>query len=243
MWKSPSEGLINIQKLKLDFLVAHLKKGIPFSFARYGDGEWHAILGDEGENCDGHKYFKKMGQELSESLKTPFLHGIIPAVSREIGESRVQSYLESIGLPDKTWCDGNIFVDALKSGELRSLVEVLRTKRFIYVGPRFLTTFCYEVLGVALMIKIPQVNCYLRNQHTETIIREVSHTTGVEVIGFSASMATNCLIANLYPDFGRTTTMLDFGSIFDPFPSRGRRCRNYQKTLDREKLSELNFGG
>ena len=37
------------------------------------------------------------------------------------------------------------------------------------------------------------------------------------VFGFSASMATNVMIDELYPIVGDKCWMIDFGSIWDPF--------------------------
>ena len=53
--------------LTFDLVLKNIENNIPFSFARYGDGEWNCILSpnDQKGNCDGHKYFK----DLSTSLK------------------------------------------------------------------------------------------------------------------------------------------------------------------------------
>jgi hypothetical protein len=42
-----------------------------FSFARYGDGEWSAILGKPGGNCDGHEYFPELRERLAAAVRTP----------------------------------------------------------------------------------------------------------------------------------------------------------------------------
>lgn len=42
----------------------NIEKNIPFTFSRFGDGEWFAIFGKKRSNCDQHIYYKDMGDRL-----------------------------------------------------------------------------------------------------------------------------------------------------------------------------------
>lgn len=234
---------MNVKFKPLKWYVNQLQTGKHFSYARYGDGEWHAILGDKGKNCDGHAYFDAMGKELAASLRTPYYHGTIPAVDRYVGLKRVNKYLRTAKLSDKQWYGGNVFVNAMRNGKLRPLVDVLRDKPFLYVGPRFLKDFCIHTLGADGVVTIPDVDCYLEKDHTLRLLRAMIHTLDTHIIGFSASMTTKVLIADLYPEFGDKLTMIDFGSVFDIFPDGGRTSRKYMRRLNRDELWRLNFGG
>ncbi|MBP8137467.1 MAG: hypothetical protein KAY61_04620, partial [Candidatus Eisenbacteria bacterium] len=61
---------IRYEDLPLEAFVTPLEKGEPYSFTRFGDGEWYAILGAPGANADGHQYFPQLGSDLREVLVT-----------------------------------------------------------------------------------------------------------------------------------------------------------------------------
>lgn len=232
---------MNLNSLPLKYYIALIKGGIPFSFVRYGDGEWHAILGDPGENCDGHAYFESLGKELSDSLHQPFFHATIPAV-KHVGMMRVGAYLAKHNLRDMEWHDGNVFVVAALKGELLPLVQEMRNRRLVYVGPHFLLSFATEILGAERFLTVPAVNCYLQIDVTMQRLRSILDQNPPDIVGFSASMTTNALISRLFPDYGDRTTFIDFGSLFDPFPDNGRISRKYMKYIPRDVLLRANFG-
>ncbi|MEF8811131.1 MAG: hypothetical protein V5A47_09435, partial [Bacteroidales bacterium] len=51
-------------------LIDNLIDREPFAFARYGDGEWNAIFGKDGTNCDGHEYYEDMGKRLADIVRS-----------------------------------------------------------------------------------------------------------------------------------------------------------------------------
>ena len=56
--------------MTLEIICEKLERKENFSLSRFGDGEWAAILGFKGENCDGHYYFPELSKELASILKS-----------------------------------------------------------------------------------------------------------------------------------------------------------------------------
>ena len=54
------------------------------------------------------------------------------------------------------------------------------------------------------------------------------------VFAMSSSMATNVIIDELYDEIGDKCSMIDFGSIWDPFV--GRHTRSYHRQYIKTKL-------
>lgn len=233
---------MNIRYMHLSLYVSRLVHRQHFSFARYGDGEWHAMLGDKGENCDGNLYYPEMGAELRASLNTPYYHATIPAV-KEVGMDRVHAYLDEHGMSDKQWEDGNVFRNALLKGGLRDIRRGLIHRKSVYVGPRFLRDFVLGTLGVDMFVVVPEHNCYVAKDRIINHVKAAIETVSAEIVGFSSGMATKVMIAELYPKYKRRLSMIDFGSVFDPFPKNGRLSRKYMRDMDVELLRSRNFSG
>lgn len=222
----------------LQFYVDKIEHREPFAFSRFGDGEWYAILGKEGKNCDGHEYFPQMGIELRQSLHSDYYHTVSP-VARRLGQDVLDNYLKEQGLSDMEWHPGNVFVKASLRGELRPLITAMRNIDLIYVGPGHLRPFVAQQFPRSEFLAIPQVNCYLQK---EAIIAEVMRMARGRfvLVGFSASMAANVIIDKLFRIWGKRNIMIDFGSLFDPYA--GVRSRSYMRGMKIIELKQINFG-
>ena len=60
---------MNIKNNPIGYYIEKIKKKENFSFTRWGDGEWFCVMGVNGQNCDGHKYFPEMRKLLNNALK------------------------------------------------------------------------------------------------------------------------------------------------------------------------------
>jgi hypothetical protein len=81
---------------------------------------------------------------------------------------------------------------------------------------------------------------YLKKDILLTRIRTAIDLYQPEVVGFSAGMTTNVLIYDLFPDYGQSLSLVDFGSVWDVYA--GRLSRSYQRRMDVETLREQNRG-
>ena len=77
---------MKIKYLPLDWFVNQLKNSQPFTFARYGDGEWLTILGFYGmHNSNGCTFTKELSDDMRVALKrhNPYHHAILKIARRE----------------------------------------------------------------------------------------------------------------------------------------------------------------
>lgn len=202
----------------------------PFSFARYGDGEWKAILGDSGQNCDGHKYFPDLGLQLASIVKSQpeYYMGMQKLAKRLLGR-RIDSF---IGDTKIEWINADLFHHASDKGRLKPFFKIFSASPVVVVGPQHLRGLD-KYFAVEHFVQVPQKNCWLE---FETTLQQVSQILGdkkYHVVLFCSSMMSNVLIDRLYKKNGPHATLLDMGSVFDPYV--GLKSRSYHQKI----LNEL----
>jgi hypothetical protein len=225
----------------LPYYVAMLKAGKPFSFSRFGDGEWNAILGVQGENCDGHQYFPELGAKLRASLlkKGDYIYALQPRAIRSQRKG-LQEFLLQNHIAWK-WHNADVFHDANKQGKLLSLVSCLRSMNVVIIGPAVLRGLKEKVFQYADFIEIPPKNCFLATEDIRKSILQTADKNKKTVYAFSASMATKVLIHELFPLIGADSWLIDFGSLWDIYV--GRKSRNVYEKRDWGKIMKKNLGG
>lgn len=215
-----------------------IQAGRIFSFTRWGDGEWTALLGRTSpRNCDGHPYSPELTVALRHSLMTPGPRvGIASCVSDMFGRdaSELLSDLEIMS----EWYDANIFhVEEWKAYEERRSSRLLQTFReqkgflsTLIVGPD-----CYSRLAdlypVDGFVEVPRMACFEQAARICLEIREaVANLPKPVLVSVSASMAANVIIHRLYADLHKQAWLIDLGSVWLPYiPNHGLRLRSGQR--------------
>lgn len=199
-------------------LIQKLIDKEPFAFSRWGDGEWSAVAGKQGKNCDGHKYFADMGKVLRQivSIKQPYCMGLQP----------IKHKLFSLGAKyEQDWIDADILHNASIDGILTDLYDALKDRNVVLIGNErhrnlpFINTF----------IEVPKVNAWQQSGNVWASCK-TEMTKGKELVFiFCAGMMSNVLIDSLYKSYNNAT-YIDTGSVFDPY--LGFNTRSYHKKLD-----------
>lgn len=242
---------IQIQPLALENFTARLKSRNPFAFVRYGDGEFNAILGVRGHNCDGHEYFEDLGDALAETLKHPrggdYVYAIGPKAAKGMNVP-VTRWL-SRNAPKVEWRDSEVLLTASLAGELFPLVRVLNHRRVVIVGAAHLTQLWEQGLlrEPQAHVMVPNINAWLDQRRiAQDILRAVNPANAArraDVVLFSAGMTSKVLIWSLFPILGETTSLLDTGSLFDFYCGKDSRSYARRMTLERKReLAIVNFG-
>jgi hypothetical protein len=218
-----------------------LRSGTPFSFSRFGDGEWNAILDRPGENCDGHAFFPELGADLRQALLSPqpYVYGMQMRAIRDMG-GEIRAFLRKGGI-SMPWQDADVFHYANNDGLLFPLVKQLRSMKVVVVGPAHLRALSDAVFPYVHFVEIPVKNCYLSRSDIEKGVRAYYESSGPAVFAFSASMTTNVLIQNLFPLMGATSWLIDFGSLWDVYvgvKSRGGYAAEDWSVRIRKNLGE-----
>lgn len=219
--------MINIVDNKIDYFIDRLENKRYFSYSRFNDGELICAIKqvkgsppiDQDSNCDKHKYFPKMGEEL---LKT---------LNRSNCEDYFIQYLSGWNNDDKFKKHNDLLIrDSLIMGtyqqtdflqlalryqpeSFKRIVNTLNQYKIMIVGPKYLKDI--KFLNVTNFIEVPSVNCYLKKDEVLQEIKE--HLTTDYVVLFSASMATNVLIDELHDQYKDTNFLIDAGSVWDIF--------------------------
>lgn len=200
-------------------ICKNLKEGKMFSFARYGDGEFNAVFGKKGQNCDGHQYFPDMGAKLKEILETrpKYMMGIQP-LALTIMEQDKLDWLMGLKI---NWVDSDVLHNANIEGTLDKFLYALKGKKILMVAPDHLGA--YKDLKF-VHLRIPEKDCWLN--YTKIVMAIEERIDKFDVILYCASMMTECLINR----FAGRITQIDCGSIFDPYV--GKMSRSYHRKLD-----------
>lgn len=211
-----------------DLICQKLRDREPFSFARYGDGEFNAIYGKQGRNCDGHEYFPDMGKRLREALesKPNYIVGLQPLTLASERWPQIQK-----DFPGINWVDADSIHNASIDGELPIMFYELKssplTKRnhhVFVVGPKHLTQsarlFTEEVW------EIPGVNCWTQYDEIIDWLSDVNGVAPRAVIILCASMMSEVIIHEFRYS---SMTFIDMGSVLDPYV--GVKSRRYHHKL------------
>jgi hypothetical protein len=217
-----------------------MRAGAPFSFSRFGDGEWSAVFGKEGKNCDGHEYFPALGNDLRQALlgPLPYFYAMQPRAIKTEGRE-IRSFLLSHRVRIE-WHDSDVFHNANGAGRLYPFVRQLRNMKVVLVGPAYLRAIRETVFDYAHFIEVPHTNCYEKKDSLLAEILEYARSSGPAVFAFSASMTANVLIHDLFPRLGATCWLLDLGSLWDVYA--GNNSRLYFEKGDWKKKTRKNLG-
>lgn len=230
-----------VDKHGLGYYVDLITNRKPFSLLRYGDGEWNCMLGLKGANCDGHQYFPEMGQDLITSLQHNYnaYYGWL-TVSHHAG---MEAILDLIGKNNilVRWVNGDVFLEASCAGKMWPFIRIIRKRRVVYVGPRHLLGLRDKgVFSPMRFIEVPLINCYLDRARIMKEVIRAAKMDNPDIILFSAGMPTKVMIDQLYPQIGGKITMIDMGSVFDPYVNV--ISRKHARLIDWKTIIPLNLG-
>lgn len=230
-------------KHDVNFYANLLHEQKRFALVRYGDGEFAAILGHSGQNCDGCEYYPGLGRDLAATLTKPiadenYFYAIGPMAKRVMG-AEIEQWVERETVNVAPWHSTESMLEASIEGRLSPLIRQLKAQRVLYVGPNRLHEESGTVAGmfpVARYLGIPTSNAYQRMFLIDRALRDAIREVKPTVIGFSAGMVSNLLIYNFWSQ--TDATLIDFGSIWDGYA--GFTTRSYHRKRDWEALRRQN---
>lgn len=236
-----SAPVVKLAHRGIEFFAEMIQKNIPFSFPRYGDGEFSSILGYSGQNCDGIRYTSDLQNALVETLMYPHLQDNYYYGLLAIAHRYFRPYIERFTIKnnlDIMWTEATFLVAANRKGKLGNFLGILQNRPLLYVGPKYLRGVSDTLkLQVEHFIDIPEKHAF--EQREEIANKVLVYADTADFIGFSAGPATKWLIWSLYPALGETHTMFDLGSIFDGYV--GRPSRKYQKRGTWGEIARMNI--
>jgi hypothetical protein len=201
----------------------------PFSTSRWGDGEWNAIMGKNGRNCDGHEYYKDMGERLRKILdsRPEYYLGLQSLALKWKDHQRFKDLYQR----NKWELDNEIFTRLNRQNKMLDFMDLLETKikkdvRIMVIGNHsiYRVPFTYSSF-----VHIPEVNCWLVYKQVKSEIQQYveEYKSNLIIILYCASMMSNVLIDDFYPY--KNLIQIDIGSAFDPWV--GVKSRTYMQEL------------
>jgi hypothetical protein len=211
-----------------------LDRGEPFSFSRFGDGEFNAIFSVDGANIDGHRYFPDLGRRLAEILKREpdYIMGLQPLVvlMRNIKDIHTLS-------GDIRWVQADSLHLASMEGRLGGFFAALGQRRVLLVGAPHHRPLAERRSWQ--FVEVAYGDCWPQYESLCPALESHAVADGT-VFLFCASMTANVLIDDLYR-LNPRNTYIDVGSVFDPYV--GVDSRDYHKELDPDPIRGLRRSG
>ena len=212
---------MNLIELTFEDICDKIKKQEGFSFSRWGDGEWNCVFKKQGCNCDGHRYYESLAERLRDVLyrEPKYYMGIQPLAMKLDGDN-INRFLERNNI-NVSWCNSDIIHDASIAHKLYMLYEAVENKSYVKVSS----------FDGPFSILIPKRNCWLAYEYIKSAVIEwiFWHIEDNPIIMLSCGMMAEVLIDDLWEMFGTDITVLDMGSVFDPYC--GLSTRKYHKQI------------
>lgn len=224
-------------------IIAALQARQLLSLARYGDGEWRALLGlssPQRANCDGSHYFTELGAALQAALTARLTDpvrynyeiGMQPLAWRIFGQE-IAAWLAT--RPAGSWANGDIVYKASLQGNLPAFVAALSALPAVFVVPKYVAKALTSKFPQAQFIAVPELDAWLDYDGILAAVRKAADgIEGYGVVVLSCGMSAEVLLHDLYADYGQRLAILDVGSIWDPYA--GRNTRSYHVKLPTRTL-------
>lgn len=203
--------IIDFEKLSFDVICNKIAQGDNFSFARYGDGEFNAMLGEQGANCDGHPYDLGMGIQLNDTLKKRPEYYCAIHQNAKIQE-RTIDWLARNGMLNYPFVSNAVFHCATRDGLFDPFWDALKNRKVCIVAPRYVRR--QNVIDGPQFVEIPGRDTYKFLGHIKEQLKMVDADDVVFLI--CASMTAPLIVDWMYERWGDSGTFIDFGSSFDP---------------------------
>jgi hypothetical protein len=224
-----------IKRYTADWYVEQFREQRPFSLSRWGDGEWRAVLLGEPQpivqrqqaNCDGHRYFPAMNRQLGDVLRSgpAYRLGMQKLAVRMFGD-KIEKFVAA-RVPGREWHDASELFYMGIDGDFGRVLRAIRDYQHIVVGPPYLKEL-RRLIPVHKLIAIPGRNCFTELDNTvKQVLDTAARCDRPLVVTFAASMPANIMIDRLYEPLGKTSFLLDFGSVYDGL--LGKRTRRLHK--------------
>jgi len=202
----------------------------PFSFSRFGDGEFGAIFGTEGANSEKQPYHRELGDRLRKIVEDSpgymmglqtyavFVHGALPIRSLSSGME---------------WVLADALHNASMEGKLHSFFKALSGRPVTLCGGAHLGRLAEKKQW--RFVNVAEGDCWPQYKTLRRTLESAALGEGA-VFLLCASMTANVLIDDLF-ELNPLNTYIDAGSVFDPFV--GIKSRVYHHALAKNPLDGI----
>jgi hypothetical protein len=217
-------------KVQVDWFVEQVARREPFTFTRWGDGEWLAVLEllDKAQSPE-QDFLPELCRDVREVVlsRPSYRLGMQPYALRLYGES-IEPFIVQHNLEDLDWIWSDVFHHANIHGELVRVASEIRSAPLVFVGPEHLRGIS-EKLDAHAFIEVPAYNAYHSLADVLVRVEDVLRgASGPSFVSVSMGIAANILIHRLYRQFS-DHMLCDMGSVWDVHA--GVKSRGYMQKV------------
>lgn len=225
----------------IDYYIRKMRRGERYTYAKFGDGEvicmlkWLGVLDGNQmgkANTDDCKYIGTLGEAIHNVL-TKFDESYMLATtnldrgSLSRHKKHLVTYFDKYDIDYMVHdADSGLYGSIIRGGFL-NLVKEMKDHPIIMVSSRDKRDL---KLKLAEHVEIAPKNSWLRHDKNYEGVVRAAEKYDDAIIAISAGMESIVLADRLFPDFGKTHWIINFGSIWDGF--LGKVTRSYHKTSE-----------
>lgn len=222
--------------------IENIQNNVPFVFAKFGDGEYNAVIRLRGENCDGTPYTEMLGQQIHDAFLylTQFPNVYI---GKWADFNSVAEYWIKLAQHPIHWADYNLLICRSKAEFLHRGVQYFRAIRNapqqkIYVCNYSMVEMSRELLKIDDFAVVDPVHWFEKNYDgvLNDVCVKVTNPENLMILT-SAGMGAKPLIADLWKKYPKSI-IIDVGSALDAVCSL-RKSRDYHNIFTMEDIQEI----
>jgi hypothetical protein len=202
-----------------NYLSECIKNKIPVSFSKYGDGEYFAVTGKDGANCDNDKYTQKLKNNLVESFRFLVKNNNNAYIGYWPDLDHVTFWKNIVDNHDIKWANYHtIIMDGNNQSEKINLYKTIRfstLKKIIVCNPLLIKSKILFNIDYVVNISL---NNWFDTQYENILsqIRDIMNNNANEqfIVITCCGMGAKVLIGNLVMS-NPNNIYLDFGSAID----------------------------
>jgi hypothetical protein len=233
---------IPVRSLGIKFYAREIRAGRPFTFVRYGEGEWRTIcpnMGVKGHHIYSEWQERQAQDRLRNTLQSYHAHPRYwPAIwhQRWLAKSgnltNVKTWLGENGLGGIPWHDGRLWRRATENDQAHIVVMAMKEQELpiVFVGPAKIRGVLKHFKGASL-IETHYTHAYYDIPKIKKAILSIDHPA---LFSFSVGGTAKIIMHDIFPQIGDESFMIDFGAMWEGLC--GKKARVYQRELDEKRL-------
>lgn len=233
---------MKLKRPGIQHYARRIASGKPFTFSRYGDGEWSAITAD-GRRRTGSKShalrIPSMQRAIRRSLRfCPRGPNYIVSLRETCLKASITRWIAR-NVPDLDWHDCTVLYKASKKGRLYPFVKAIRESPLpkIVVGPTRLRRLNGRVFKLAAFVEVPNRDCWHKRAQ---IINSVLTVGEPAIITISAGPPAKAFAFQLFKKTHGNSFIIDVGSLWDVYVNKPTRA--YQRNMTPKTIRTNLYG-
>lgn len=215
-----------INYIPLQWYVDRILSKKNFRFLRIGDGEMWCYSGLKKRIAKGeHNVLPKLTKDIRfilSNLKEKHVYGLQPLV---VNNPLHPEWMQWI--PEHNWHHGDVFHQASSAGELYPFFAALKKRYVVIIGSKLKRKMPIPYQG---FIEVREVDCYYDKK---MVLHKMDKYPDDTVFLFAASRLS---VPAIYQCKRNDCTMIDVGSLFDPY--LGVSSRRIHKLMTKDIINK-----